>query len=174
MSLNENEQPRPGLPNRGRWISAAQTPAPDVPPAAPERRPRSSRCWDPTPSSGPPTSPSYPATRPSNSSPGWRQPTSPPARRLVTPQTRPVLTDPGAWRPALWLRPPEPLIPAADGARPGHHADPSREVRATADLALEHVTRPHTSSATSSNRYINGRSAYSAGSGDQAPEPVNS
>ncbi len=36
---------RPGLPNRGRWISAAQTPAPDVPPAAPERRPRSSRCW---------------------------------------------------------------------------------------------------------------------------------
>ena len=52
-------------------------------------------------------------------------------------------------------------------------ADPSREVRATADLALEHVTGPHTSSATSSNRYINGRSAYSAGTGDQAPEPVN-
>jgi hypothetical protein len=37
MSPNENEQPRRGLPNRGRWISAAQTPAPDVPPAAPER-----------------------------------------------------------------------------------------------------------------------------------------
>ncbi len=33
----ENEQPRPGLTNRGRWISAARTPAPDVPPAAPER-----------------------------------------------------------------------------------------------------------------------------------------
>jgi hypothetical protein len=43
---------------------------------------------------------------------------------------------PAAWRPALWLHPPEPLIPAARGARPGHHADPNREVRATADLAL--------------------------------------
>jgi hypothetical protein len=63
------------------------------------------------------------------------------------------------------------LIPAARGARPGHHADPSREVRATSDLTLEPVTVPHKSSATSSNRYINRRSAYSAGTDDQAPEP---
>lgn len=40
-------------------------------------------------------------------------------------------------------------------------------MRATSDLALEHVTVPHKSSATSSNRYINGRSAYSAGTGDE-------
>src|SRR2546430_17459906 len=53
-------------------------------------------------------------------------------------------------------------------------ADPNREVRDTADFALEHVTVPHKSSATSSNRYINGRSAYSAGTDDQAPEPANS
>src|SRR2546421_4364930 len=48
-----------------------------------------------------------------------------------------------------------------------------QEMRAAADVALEHVTVPHKSSATSSNRYINGRSAYSVGTDDQAPEPVN-
>jgi hypothetical protein len=52
-------------------------------------------------------------------------------------------------------------------------ADPNREVRAAADLALENVTVPHKSSATSSNRYIDGRSAYSAGTYHQAPEPAN-
>jgi len=33
----ENEQPRPGLTNHVRWVSAARTPAPDVPPAARDR-----------------------------------------------------------------------------------------------------------------------------------------
>jgi hypothetical protein len=42
-----------------------------------------------------------------------------------------------------------------------------------ADLALERVTVPRKSSATSSNRYINGRSAYGAGADDQASEPAN-
>ena len=48
-----------------------------------------------------------------------------------------------------------------------------RAGRSPADLALERVTVPHKSPATSSNRYINGRSAYGAGTDDQASEPAN-
>jgi hypothetical protein len=44
---------------------------------------------------------------------------------------------------------------------------------ATAEVALKDVTGPHKSSAASSNRYIKGRSAYSASTDDQAPEPGN-
>jgi hypothetical protein len=43
---------------------------------------------------------------------------------------------------------------------------------ATAEVALKDVTGPHKSSAASSNRYIKGRSAYSASTDDQAhPSP---
>ena len=55
--------------------------------------------------------------------------------------------------------------------RPGHYADPGREVRATAGLAVEHVTVPPKPLSTNSNRYINGRSAYSAGTDGQHLSP---
>jgi hypothetical protein len=76
--------------------------------------------------------------------------------------------------PHPWLRPPEPLIQAARGAqaRPprGSQQGSARHCR----RRLKDMTVPHKSSATSSNRYINGRSAYSSGTDDQAPGPVNS
>ena len=106
---------------------------------------------DSTPSSEPPTSPSYPATPPSNSSPGWRQPASPPPSSAGNTQATPALTNPPPTQHRIQVHQPAPRM------RPG----------------LEHVTGPHMSSATSSNRYINGRSAYSASTGDWAPEPVN-
>ena len=98
--------------------------------------------------------PSYPATRPAKSSPGWRTPSSPPPA-WVTPQTTPAATNPRRplnigiqdhqaaprMRAALPLRLPEPLIPAARGAKPGPPpVDPSRDMRATADVALKDVT----------------------------------
>ena len=117
--------------------------------------------------------PTTPATRPSNSSPGWCQPTSPPPRRLVTPQTTPALTDPAAWRPA----------PMASPARATHTGSPRRQARPPRGSQqgsarhrrrrLKDVTIPHKSSATSSNRYMGGRSAHSSGTDDQAPGPVN-
>jgi len=61
MSPNENEQPRRGL----RTVAAGSALLKRLPlmshrPHPSASRPRSSRCSDPTPSSGPPTSPSYP------------------------------------------------------------------------------------------------------------------
>jgi hypothetical protein len=73
----------------------------------------------------------------------------------VTPQTTPAATNPRRplnigiqdhqaaprMRAALSLRLPEPLIPAARGAKPGPPpVDPSRDMRATADVALKDVT----------------------------------
>src|SRR5215831_10859857 len=65
--------------------------------------------------------------------------------------------------------------PYRQPAAPGQTtpADPSRDRCATADVAPDHVTGPHKSPATNSNRYINVRSAHSATTNDRAPEPVN-
>src|SRR5215471_15465194 len=78
-------------------------------------------------------------------------------------------------RPAPSLHPPQPPIPAARGARPDHpRGSQQGQVQcATADVAPDHVTGPHKSPATNSNRYINVRSAHSATTNDRAPEPVN-
>src|SRR5262249_30483417 len=65
--------------------------------------------------------------------------------------------------------------PYRQPAAPGQTtpADPSRDRCATADVAPDHVTGPHKSPATNSNRYSNVRSDHSATTNDRAPEPVN-
>jgi hypothetical protein len=55
--------------------------------------------------------------------------------------------------------------PAARGSQQGHARHRRRRP--------QRRHRPHKSSAASSNRYINGRSAYSASTGDRTPEPGN-
>ena len=145
MSSNEkHEQPRPGQTqswppdqHRGRRISAARTLARDLPPAAPGRpRPRSSPCSDPTPSSGPPTPPNYPGDQAIELL-AWMVPahiaTTPPAGNTPDDASpdgpcRMAARTHGFARQSHSYR--QPAAP-----RPGHHADPSREVRATADVA---------------------------------------
>ena len=176
MSSNEkHEKPGQARHNRGRRISAARTLARDLPPAAPGRpRPRSSPCSDPTPSSGPPTPPNYPGDQAIELL-AWMVPahiaTTPPAGNTPDDASPDGPLPHGGPHP--WLRPPEPLIQAARGAqaRPprGSQQGSARHRR----RRLKDVTVPHKSSATSSNRYINGRSAYSSGTDDQAPGPVN-
>ena len=93
--------------------------------------------------------------------------------KRATPQTTPALTDPPFGGPPYgFARRSHPYRqPAAPGQATARI--PTGKCAATAALALEHVTVSHKSPATSSNRYINGRSARCAGTDDQAPEPAN-
>jgi len=79
----EEVKPRRGLTNRGRWIGALLKACPVMSrrPHASVSRPPSSRCSDPTPSSGQLTWQSYLVTRRSSSSLGWRESSSPPPWR---------------------------------------------------------------------------------------------
>ena len=177
MSSNEkHEQPGQARHNRGRRISAARTLARDLPPAAPGRpRPRSSPCSDPTPSSGPPTPPNYPGDQAIGLL-AWMVPahiaTTPPAGN--TPDDASP-DGPAAWRPAPMASPAR-ATHTGSPRRPGQARPPRGSQQGSARhrrRRLKDVTVPHKSSATSSNRYINGRSAYSSGTDDQAPGPVN-
>lgn len=139
-------------------------------------RPRSSR----RPGSGAVVwttdSPCYPATRPAKSSPGWRTPSSPPPSPAGSTVDNASPTNPAAHsasKSKITKRPPHAGHPIASPAGAIHTGSPRRQARPAARGSQQgHAhhrrrrpqrrDRPHKSSATSSNRYINGRSAYSA------------
>jgi hypothetical protein len=184
----DNEQPRRGRATRGRWIGAARTPAPDVPPAARDRLAAAL-----IPPSGvrrrrlghrPAQLPRDPASEvlawmahaliaatrlgdtPDNAS---RDEPPPPAQhRNPRPPGgtqhagRPTASPAGATHTGS---PRRQARPAARGSQQGHARHRRRRP--------QRRDRPHKSSAASSNRYIIGRSAYSVSTGDRAPEPGN-
>jgi hypothetical protein len=111
------------------------------------------------------------ATRAGWVTPRQRQPRRTPAARSTseskTTRWHPACGPPYrfACRSHSYRQPAAPSQARRRGSQQGHA--PHRRRRP------QRRDRPHQSSAASSNRYINGRSAYSASTGDRAPEPGN-
>lgn len=163
-----DEQPRRGLTNHQRWISALLEGLPaDVPPAARDRLAAAliplfgsdAVVWTTDMAQ-------LPATRPSNCLCGWRKPSSlPPFTAGGTPKTTTAISDrrqlttasktakpAPCMRTAAVVRPPE---RGADGSR--YHArpstDPGRGMRPIAEPSPEHAITPVQVS-KQANRYI--------------------